>query len=198
MKRIQTQTYFGRAVNKACQYDPKDFNIDESATKKPTRRMPWDPPNEELDKKLAEEEKKAKDANTKMEKFVDRVAPYVEEALQSNEIINVFQDDFEMLGDEEAAQAGKTNTTTMQTRNFVDNIYCKNKRVSCIKFHPTIPHLAAMSMVENMEFDSRSKISGKSFESYVLILNFKDAHIITLSHVLETPMEVTVIEFHPE
>ena len=198
VKRIQTQTYFGRKINKACQYDPTDFMDDEKAQKKPTRRMPWDAPNDEEDKKMAEEEKKAREAGHKLEKFVDRVAPYVEEALQSNEIINVFQDDFEMLGDEEAAQAGKTNTTSMQTRNFVDSEHCKNKRVSCIKFHPTNPYLAAMSMVENMEFDSRSRISGKSFDSYVLILNFKDAHIITLSHVLETPNEVTVLEFHPE
>jgi WD40 repeat protein len=86
----------------------------------------------------------------------------------------------------------------MSARHFVDSEYSKNKRVSCIKFHPTQPHLAAMSMVENMDFDSRAKISGKSFDSNVLILNFKDAHIINLSHVLETPMEVTTIEFHPE
>lgn len=39
----------------------------------------------------------------KLDKFIDRVAYRVEEALQSNELINVFQDDFEMLGDEEAA-----------------------------------------------------------------------------------------------
>ena len=32
----------------------------------------------------------------KLEKFIDRVAFRVEEALQSNEIINVFQDDFEI------------------------------------------------------------------------------------------------------
>ena len=25
IKRIQTQTYFGRSVNKACVYDPNDF-----------------------------------------------------------------------------------------------------------------------------------------------------------------------------
>ena len=31
----------------------------------------------------------------KLDKFIDRVAFRVEEALQSNEIINVFQDDFE-------------------------------------------------------------------------------------------------------
>ena len=43
------------------------------------------------------------DANTteRLEKFIDRVAYRIEEALQSNELINVFQDDFEMLGDEE-------------------------------------------------------------------------------------------------
>jgi hypothetical protein len=55
-----------------------------------------------------------------------------------------------------------------------------------------------MSMVENMDFDARAKISGKSFDSYVLILNFKDAYIIQLSHALETPAEVTTLEFHPE
>lgn len=55
-----------------------------------------------------------------------------------------------------------------------------------------------MSMIDNMDFDSRSLIQGKSFESYVLILNFSDAHIITLNYVLETPIEITTIEFHPE
>lgn len=103
-----------------------------------------------------------------------------------------------MLGDEEAAQAGKTNTTQMNSRSFIDNDYCKNKRVSCIKFHPTKPFIAAMAMVDNMDFDTRAKISGKSFESYVLVLDFKDSHIITMSHALESPIEVTTIEWHAE
>ena len=55
-----------------------------------------------------------------------------------------------------------------------------------------------MSMIDNMDSDSRALIQGKSFESYVLILNFSDAHIITLNYLLETPIEVTTIEFHPE
>lgn len=38
----------------------------------------------------------------KLDRFIDRVAYRVEEALQSNEIINVFQFDFEMLADEDA------------------------------------------------------------------------------------------------
>ena len=74
------------------------------------------------------------DANTteRLEKFVDRVAYRIEEALQSNELINVFQDDFEMLGDEEAASSSKISTVNLLPRTFFEHDYCKNKRVSCI------------------------------------------------------------------
>lgn len=41
-----------------------------------------------------------------------------------------------MLGDEEAAAAAKTSTMTSRLP-FSEHDYCKNKRVSCIKFHPT-------------------------------------------------------------
>lgn len=66
-------------MNKTTQYNPDDF-INEMGNFKD------DPQMEE-----------------KLDKFIDRVAFRVEEALQSNEIINVFQDDFEMLASEMAA-----------------------------------------------------------------------------------------------
>lgn len=176
MKRFQAQTYFNRMVNKIVQYDPQDF----------------------LDKMKQQAQTSDATANDKLEKFVDRVAYRIEEALQSNELINVFQDDFEMLGDEEAASAAKISTVNLLPRTFFEHDYCKNKRVSCIKFHPTKPFLVAMSMIENLSFDDRAEITGKSFDSHVLIMNFSDAHIITLNYVLETPIEVTSIEFHPE
>ena len=60
---------------------------------------------------LTEEEQKQADVlKQKLDKFIKQVEYSVEEALQSNEIINVFQDDFEMLGDEEAAAGGKVNS----------------------------------------------------------------------------------------
>lgn len=179
IERIQTQTYFGRLVNKTCQYDPKDF-MDGDKKKKRKRPMPGQELTEEEQKKFEDEMKAENERREKLEKFVERVAYDVEAALQSNEIINVFQEDFEMLGDEEAAKAGKVNTTSMHSRTFIDNDYCKGKRVSCIKFHPTKPYLVAMSLVDNMDFELRSKITGKSFESYVLVLNFGDSNIITL------------------
>jgi hypothetical protein len=42
-----------------------------------------------------------------------------------------------MLGDDEAASGGRVNTTNMNSRTFIENDYCKGKRVSCIRFHPT-------------------------------------------------------------
>lgn len=57
-----------------------------------------------------EEQKAAEELKQKLDKFIKQVEYSVEEALQSNEIINVFQDDFEMLGDDEAAQGGKVNS----------------------------------------------------------------------------------------
>ena len=60
----------------------------------------------------------------KLDKFIDKVAFRVEEALQSNEIINVFQDDFEMLASELAAQGGKINSVKMTPRTFSESDYC--------------------------------------------------------------------------
>ena len=176
MKRFQAQTYFNRMVNKIVQYDPQDF----------------------LEKMKQQAQTSDASTSDKLEKFIDRVAYRIEEALQSNELINVFQDDFEMLGDEEAASGAKISTVNLLPRTFFEHDYCKNKRVSCIKFHPTKPFLVAMSMIENLSFDDRAEITGKSFDSHVLIMNFSDAHIVTLNYVLETPIEVSSIEFHPE
>lgn len=55
-----------------------------------------------------------------------------------------------------------------------------------------------MSMIEALKFHERAAITGKSFDSRVLIMNFSDKHIITLAYVLETPLEVTSLCFHPE
>ena len=59
IKRVQTQTYFGRMVNKAVMYDPKDFMDDSNAQKKKTKIKPWETVTEEEEKKINEEAKKA-------------------------------------------------------------------------------------------------------------------------------------------
>lgn len=57
--------------------------------------------------------------------------------------------------------------------------------------------MVALSFLENISFDERAEISGKSYDSSVLVLNFSDNHIM-LSHVLHTTLEIKCIEFHPD
>ena len=103
-----------------------------------------------------------------------------------------------MLASEMAAASGKINSVKMAPRTFSESDYCNQKRVSCIKFHPSRPFLVAMSMIEFLKFHERASISGRSYDSNVLIMNFSDKHIITLAYVLQTPIEITSLEFHPE
>ena len=56
----------------------------------------------------------------RLDVFIDRVAPRVERQLQSNEIINVFQDDFEKLGDDVAASGAKVSAANDVPRQFFD------------------------------------------------------------------------------
>lgn len=67
MKKFSSQTYYNRSVNFTWQYDPADF-IDEMKPKDNDQTI----------------------LNKKIETFIDTVALRVEEALQSNELINVF------------------------------------------------------------------------------------------------------------
>lgn len=80
-----------------------------------------------------------------------------------------------MLGDQEklAAQS-KSSSGNYVPRVYSDINYSKNKKVSCIKFHPTKHYLVALSFIENLSFDDRAEISGKSFNSAVLIYSFAD------------------------
>lgn len=174
MKTFSSQTYHNRSVNFSVEYNPKDF----------------------LNKASSSESQNTEIVD-KLQSFFNEVAPRIEEALQSNELINVFQDDFEMLGDKEKNTSNKIANQASEPLPFSDIDHGKNKSVSHIAFHPTKPHIVALSFLENISFDERAEISGKSYDSSVLVLNFADHHIMLL-FVLHTTIEVNCIEFHPD
>ena len=110
----------------------------------------------------------------------------------------MFQDDFETLGDKDERGGSKSILTNTDPLPFSDIDYSKNKSVSSIAFHPTKSHILALSFRENLNFDERAEISGKSFMSSVPVLNYADSTIITKQAILETPIEVEQVMFHPE
>lgn len=130
MKKFSSQTYFNRSVNFTWQYDPKDF-VDDAKIKDDDQVI----------------------LNKKIENFIDTVAPRIEEALQSNELINVFQDDFECLGEKNEEGASKSVLINNEALPFIDIDHSRNKMVSSITFHPTNPFLCALSLIYNLDFD---------------------------------------------
>jgi hypothetical protein len=106
MTSFSAQTYHNRSVNLSAEYNPNDF-----ISNKP-----------DIDKNNVEN-------MNKMEKFFEKVAPRIEEALQSNELINVFQDDFEMLGDKKN-RGNKIDSQSSEPLPFSDIDHGKDKSVS--------------------------------------------------------------------
>ena len=71
-----------------------------------------------------------------------------------------------MLGDNEAAKSTNVNASSAVPRQFYDQTSnSKFRTVTCIKFHPQKPTLVAMSIVENLSFEDRAEVMGKSFDT---------------------------------
>ena len=55
-----------------------------------------------------------------------------------------------------------------------------------------------MSIVDKLPFEDRAEVMGKSFDAQVLVLNFSDSNLIYAQYALQTPVEVSALEFAPE
>lgn len=142
----------------------------------------------------------------KIEQFIDIVRPKVEEALQSNETIDIFQNDFQLdrYGDLDAidSKTKKTTSNESEVRMFRDNMLAgqKSKRekgVNCIKLVKSNLEYIAHSLLRNLTFEERCKVIGIPYTGQILFWNFKDPEVNSPVFVLDLPMEVTCFEFNP-
>ena len=176
--------------NNSVQYDPQHFlDTSDSSTKSTDSSAKRDLIEEE---KLKEQEKKR---IQDLEKFVEKVAQRVEEALESNELINVFQDDFSMLGSQDNVEGEKLKALLNLKLSISDSMKEKGRRVQDIQVCPHFPSMVAISMIDSKSFAERAEKSGKSIEGEILIWEYIEPTSLVMS--LKSPIEVTVIKFHP-
>ena len=101
----------------------------------------------------------------------------MEAALQSNETIDIFQNDFDVLPDEAGnKESTELSNTIKETKNLF-YLKSKGKKVSCIQFQPWIqgrknPPIIAESFLENLNYDERVIFSMKSSKSFILFWNY--------------------------
>jgi WD40 repeat protein len=144
---------------------------------------------------MSEDEKQAHMEDPNLLAFLQKVQYDVQEALQSNETVNLFKDEFKELGDEDIDIGNKNGNSIKELRSFADLKYSKNKVLPCVDFHPRKKGVVAVAAVNNLTFDQRVQVSGKVSTSFLLIWNFTD--LIHPQLMLESPHDTYTFQFNP-
>merc|ERR1719329_2001604 len=170
VRTASSQTTWHRPVNKSTQYDPSHFLKDTNDD-------------------LAEEQVLA------LTDFLSNVSNMAEEALQTNETVDIFQEEFANLGDEEVGAIDKTASNMKEFRNFVDVTYTKNKRIEWVEWVPKSGDMLACSCCDTLPFSERVDSAGKATVSTILIWYFHEQ--LNPHAILQSPWDVPMFKFYP-
>ncbi|KAM6455292.1 dynein axonemal intermediate chain 3 [Liasis olivaceus] len=148
-------------------------------------------------REFSENEKEVYLSSEALKNFIVSVALRVEVALQQNEIMNVFFDDWKALAEDESGFAGKSDVTLKEYQSFTDLHYLKDRTVSCVCWHPTIYGIIAIAVTERLTYEERVAQSGKLllWKAPVLFWSFADP--IHPQLMLECPEDIYCFEFSP-
>jgi hypothetical protein len=138
-----------------------------------------------------------------IENFLHKIRNRVEEALQSNETIDIFQNDFDLdRSTQIQMDPDKKGEKQIEMRTFRDNLLAgqkskKEKMVNHIRFLREDEVYLAHSLIRNLQFEDKTKVLGIPFPTQILFWNFKDHEINSPVFFLDVPMEITSFEFCP-
>uniref|UniRef100_A0A2I3GIA6 Dynein axonemal intermediate chain 3 n=1 Tax=Nomascus leucogenys TaxID=61853 RepID=A0A2I3GIA6_NOMLE len=121
----------------------------------------------------------------------------VEIALQQNEIMNTFIDDWKYLAEEEGTFGDKTDTHLKEYQSFTDLHSPTEKMITCVSWHPTIYGLIAVSVAVRLSFEDRVHFSGKLLLQPSLILFWSFSDPIHPQLMLESPDDIFCFKFCP-
>lgn len=144
-----------------------------------------------------EDEQAALVATKECGEFVQEVAFSFHQALQQNEIMNVFYVDWIHLGDGDDAFGSKADNHLKEYQSFTDLQFSKDKMITCIQWHPTIKGVVATSVAEKLSHDQRIDNAAKVIMTPSLILIWSFADPIHPQLILEAPDDIFSFAFNP-
>nr|XP_020458559.1 WD repeat-containing protein 63 isoform X1 [Monopterus albus] len=133
--------------------------------------------------------------NTLLAESLKSALPRVLHALQQEEIMNVFSDDWKALG-AGAEAVGWSETVSeglMLYQGFTDQKYTKDKKISSINWHPTIYGVIAVALTEKKE-EWLNELPDVR-HSFIVFYSFSDFSNPQL--LLECPDDIFAFEFCP-
>lgn len=137
-----------------------------------------------------------------IENFLNKVRSMMEQALQSNETIDIFQNDFDLdrnlviKTEEEKKEKDKNQLRSFRDASAGPKMK-KEKSVNCIRF--LVPNKMYMthSLSRNLSFEEKAKVLGVPYQSQILIWDLKDPEATAPIFFIDIPMEITCYEFCP-
>ncbi|RMC08525.1 hypothetical protein DUI87_14771 [Hirundo rustica rustica] len=146
-------------------------------------------------RELSDEAKAENLSSETLKDFLTAVHLRMEIALQQNEIMNVFFDDWKALAEDQ--EEDKPDVYLKAYQSFTDVQYLRNRTISCVRWHPTIYGIIALSASEQPLYEEQVNLSNKSLlhQSVILLLSFFDP--ICLQLVLKAPEDIYCFQFSP-
>ncbi|NWX57933.1 WDR63 protein, partial [Promerops cafer] len=146
-------------------------------------------------RQLSNEAKAESLSSETLKKFLTGVHLRMEIALQQNEIMNVFFDDWKALAEDQ--EEGKPDVYLKAYQSFTDVQYLKNRTISCIRWHPTIYGIIALSATEQPSYEEQVNLSNKSLLHQSVILLWSLFDPLCLQLVLKAPEDIYCFQFSP-
>ncbi|NXF32805.1 WDR63 protein, partial [Nyctibius bracteatus] len=146
---------------------------------------------------LSNEEKEESLSSEKLKDFLTSVRLRMEMALQQNEIMDAFFDDWKALAEDESSSGGKPDVYLQAYQSFTDLHYLKDRTISCVCWHPTIYGIIAVSARKRLSYEEQVNFSDKSLlqQSVILFWSFLDPIHPQLN--LECPEDIYCFQFSP-
>ncbi|NWW90581.1 WDR63 protein, partial [Rhynochetos jubatus] len=148
-------------------------------------------------RQLSNEEKEESLSSEKLKEFLTSVHLRMEIALQQNEIMNAFFDDWKALAEDESSRGGKPDVYLKAYQSFTDLHYLKDTTINCVCWHPTFYGIIAVSARKQLSYEEQVNLSEKSLlqQSVILFWSFLDP--IHPQLMLECPEDIYCFQFSP-
>ncbi|NXY72203.1 WDR63 protein, partial [Glareola pratincola] len=148
-------------------------------------------------RQLSTEEKEESLSSKQLKEFFTSVHLRMEVALQQNEIMNAFFDDWKALAEDESSSGGKPDVYLKAYQSFTDLLYLKDRTIGCVCWHPTIYGIIAVSARDRHYYEEQANLSDKSLlqQSVILFWSFFDP--IHPKLMLECPEDIYCFQFSP-
>uniref|UniRef100_A0A3Q3FCA5 Dynein axonemal intermediate chain 3 n=1 Tax=Labrus bergylta TaxID=56723 RepID=A0A3Q3FCA5_9LABR len=150
-----------------------------------------------MPREQSDEERESILKSKSLKNFLNSVTPRVLHALQQTEIMNVFIDDWKALGagNDDSDFFGQVSEGLMLFRALSDQMHTKNKKISCVNWHPTIYGIIAVALTEKKKEQLNESTKVDVRPSLIIFYSFSDTSGPQL--LLECPDDIFAFEFCP-